>query len=38
MAKKYGVKFIICKRRDMGKKIIELLNKKYWQSSINIVN
>jgi ERCC4-type nuclease len=29
MAKKYGVKFIICKRRDMGKKIIELLNKKY---------
>jgi len=25
MAKKYGVKFIICKRRDMGKKIIELL-------------
>jgi hypothetical protein len=29
MSKKYGVKFIICKRRDMGKKIIELLNKKY---------
>lgn len=28
MAKKYGVKFIICKRRDMGEKIIELLNKK----------
>lgn len=25
MAKKYGVKFIICKRRDMGKKIIKLL-------------
>lgn len=25
MAKKYGVKFIICKRKDMGKKIIELL-------------
>ena len=28
MAKKHCVKFIICKRRDMGKKIIELLNKK----------
>lgn len=28
MSKKYGVKFIICKRRDMGKKILELLNKK----------
>ena len=27
MAKKYGVKFIICKRKDMGKKIIELLQK-----------
>ena len=27
MAKKYGVKFIICPRKDMGKKIIELLNK-----------
>lgn len=26
MSKRYGVKFIICKRRDMGKKIIELLN------------
>jgi ERCC4-type nuclease len=28
MAKKYGVKFIVCKRRDMGKKIIELLGGK----------
>jgi ERCC4-type nuclease len=28
MAKKYGVKFIICKRKDMGKKIIELLGGK----------
>lgn len=28
MAKKYGVKFIICKRKDMGKKIIELLSQK----------
>lgn len=27
MSKKYGVKFVICKRRDMGKKIIELLQK-----------
>ena len=27
MSKKYGVKFIICKRRNMGKKIIELLKK-----------
>ena len=26
MAKKYGVRFIICKRADMGKKIIDLLN------------
>ena len=26
MSKRYGVKFIICKRRDMGKKILELLN------------
>lgn len=29
MSKKYGVKFIICKRKDMGKKIIELLSKEY---------
>lgn len=29
MAKKYGVKFIICKRKDMGKKILEILNKNY---------
>lgn len=28
MAKKYGVKFIVCKRKDMGKKIIELLGGK----------
>ncbi len=28
MSKKYGVKFIICKRKDMGKKIIELLGGK----------
>lgn len=27
MARKYGVKFIICKRKDMGKKILEILNK-----------
>ncbi len=26
MSKRYGVKFIICKRKDIGKKIIELLN------------
>ena len=26
MSKRYGVKFIICKRKDMGKKILELLN------------
>ena len=26
MAKRYNVKFIICKKADMGKKIIELLN------------
>ena len=30
MAKKHGVKFIICKRRDMGKKIIEILGGKNW--------
>lgn len=28
MSKKYGVKFIICKRKNMGKKIIELLGGK----------
>lgn len=38
MAKKYGVKFIICPRKKMGEKILEILNKKYWQSSIIIVN
>lgn len=27
MAKKYKVKFIICQRKDVGKKIIELLEK-----------
>ena len=27
MKNKYGVRFIICPRREMGKKIIELLNK-----------
>ncbi len=37
MAKKYGVKFIICKRKDMGKKILEILNKNYWQYSRIIV-
>lgn len=26
MSKRYGVKFIICKRKDTGKKILELLN------------
>ena len=29
MSKKYGVKFIIVPRKDMGKKIIEILLKKY---------
>lgn len=29
MAKKYGVKFIICPRKKMGEKILEILNKKY---------
>jgi hypothetical protein len=38
MSKKYGVKFIICPRKKMGEKILEILNKKYWQSSIIIVN
>jgi ERCC4-type nuclease len=28
MAKKYGVKFIICPRKKMGEKILQLLNKK----------
>ena len=28
MKQKYGVRFIICKKSDMGKKIVELLNKK----------
>lgn len=27
MAKKYGVKFIICPKKDVGKKIIEIFNK-----------
>ena len=27
MAKKYGVKFIICERKKMGEKIIEILSK-----------
>ena len=30
MSKKYGVKFIICKKADMGKKIIDLLSKKWY--------
>lgn len=29
MSKKYGVKFIICPRKKMGEKILEILNKKY---------
>lgn len=29
MAKKYGIKFIICPRKKMGEKILKLLNKKY---------
>jgi hypothetical protein len=29
MAKKYGVKFIICPRKKMGEKILEILNKNY---------
>ena len=29
MSKRYGVKFIICQKKQMGKKIIEILNKKY---------
>ena len=28
MKQKYGVRFIICKKSDMGKKIVELLSKK----------
>lgn len=28
MKEKYGVRFIICKKSDMGKKIVELLSKK----------
>lgn len=28
MSKKYGVKFIICPRKKMGEKILQLLNKK----------
>ena len=27
MSKKYEIKFIICKKKDMGKKIIEILSK-----------
>ena len=27
MKKKYGIRFIICPRKDMGKKILELLSK-----------
>lgn len=30
MRKKYGVRFIICPRKDMAKKIIELLGVKRW--------
>ena len=29
MAKKYGVKFIVCPRKKMGEKIIQLLSQKY---------
>ena len=29
MSKKYGVKFIVCPRKKMGEKILEILNKKY---------
>lgn len=28
MKQRYGVRFIICKKSDMGEKIVELLNKK----------
>ena len=28
MKKKYGVRFIICKKNEMGKKIVDLLNSK----------
>jgi len=31
MKKKYDIRFIVCPKKDMGKKIIELLSKKYWQ-------
>ena len=29
MKKKYDIRFIVCPKKDMGKKIIELLSKKY---------